>query len=177
MLEPSSDILPSMIEFVLLRLADDLGRPCNVLLLDNSLSLHVIALYLHLVLLRHRDHLQGLEVLRLPPLREGCATIAPPVHIPDLGAALVLVSCQLLVPGELSDVLEASLPDRFLNDSLDASSEMPLTFGVITPRPEDESQPALEVIILIELSHECHDFAALDDCLVEFGVCNLRLVH
>ena len=111
MLEPSCDILPRLIEFVLLRLAHDLGRPCNALLLDDSLGLHVIALHLHLVLLRHRDHLHGLEVLRLPPLREGCTTIPLPVHIPDLGAALVLVSRQLLVPGELSYVLEASLPN------------------------------------------------------------------
>ena len=71
----------------------------------------MLLLHLHRVFLGHRDHFETLLVLSLSPLGEGSTTVTPPEHLSHLGETLVLAPGQLLVSSELSDVLEALLPD------------------------------------------------------------------
>ena len=71
----------------------------------------MLLLELHRVFFRHGDHFETLLVLSLTPLGEGCTTVAPPEHPSHLIKAFVLASGQLFVTSELSDVLEALLPD------------------------------------------------------------------
>ena len=59
----------------------------------------------------------------------------------------------MLVPRELTDVLEATLPDGLFNDALDAPSEVHLALRVSAPGSKEVSEPALEVQILVILCH------------------------
>lgn len=56
-LEPTSNILPGIQEFLFLDLSDDLGRTRDVLLLNHFLALDVIRLQLLCRTLCHLDHL------------------------------------------------------------------------------------------------------------------------
>ena len=71
----------------------------------------MLLLKLHRILFCHGDHFETLLVLSLSPLREGSTTVTPPEHLSHLGETLVLAPGQLFVSSELSDVLEALLPD------------------------------------------------------------------
>ena len=110
MLHPPCDVLPGLVDFPFLAFGHDFGRPCDVLLLDDSLAHRVITLNLLRIITGHRDHFEGLLVLSLPPLVEGLCAISPPEHQSQLIATFVLATSQLLVTGELANVLEAALP-------------------------------------------------------------------
>ena len=110
MLHPSCDVLPSLVDFPFLAFGHDSGRPGDVLLLDDPLAHRVVTLKLLSVITSHGDHFKGLFVLSLPPLVEGLCAVAPPKHHSQLIATIVLATGQLLVTGELANVLEAALP-------------------------------------------------------------------
>ena len=111
MFEQAGHIFPGLVVLMLALLANHAFRARNILLLDHFLSRYMLLLELHRVFFRHGDHFETLLVLSLSPLGEGRTTVTPPEHLSDLGEALVLVPGQLLVTSELSDVLEALLPD------------------------------------------------------------------
>lgn len=120
MLKPPRDVLPGDEVLVLLLLGDNLGRTSNVLLLNHSLPLAVLLSHCLSLLLRHRDHLHGLLVLSLTPLAKGRPTIPLPVHSADKVELGVLRASEVLVTGELSNVLESALPERPRNDFCNA---------------------------------------------------------
>ena len=72
----------------------------------------------------HGDHLESLLILSLSPLAESLSTVAAPEHFTQIICSLVLISGELLVAGELANVLEASLPHRFRNRVRCALSEV-----------------------------------------------------
>ena len=113
MLHPAGYVFPRVVNLPLLAFRDDARRPRDILLLNHAFALHVLVLQLLSVFTRHRYHFQRLLVLSLPPLIESLSTVSSPEHKAKLVAALVLVSCQFLVPRKLTDVLEASLPHGF----------------------------------------------------------------
>ena len=173
MFKPASDILPSLIELVLLRLSNNFSWASNVLLLNYSLFLHMFPLYLHLILLSHRNHLKGLYILSLTPFRESSSAVPFPVHISQLCETWILWSSHLLVPRKLANILEATLPDWLTHDAWDAPSEVRLTPCVFTPRSEEISESTLEIHILVIFRHQRHHFAPLYYCLFKFCVCGL----
>ena len=98
-------------------------------------------------------------ILSLSPLREGCFTIPLPEKLLDRAQAFVLPPSQLFVTGELTDILKASLPDRLLDHSHNAISEVLTAFSMGCPRVKDMSQSALKVAVLIVVCHKGHQFA------------------
>lgn len=130
----------------------------------------MVPLTLHIGLLGHLNHLHGLFVLRLAPLRECSRAVHPPEHVSHLGQARILISGQLFIPRKLPDILEASLPERLEHDVFDAHCEVFLTACVLAPLTKQEAQPALEVVILVEIGHKGHYFAAFDNCFVDLGI-------
>ena len=177
MFEPSCDIFPSLVKFVLLRFPNYFWCSSDILLLYYSLLYYMISLTLNICLLCHLNHLHSLLVLRLAPLRERSATVQSPKHVSHLSKAWVLISCQLFVPRKLSNILKASLPEWLEHDIFNAHREMLLTARVLPPLPKEESKPALEVIILIELCHESHYFTSFHNSLINLGIRASSLFH
>ena len=107
----------------------------------------------------HLDVLKRHLILSLAPLREGCFTVPLPEELLDRAQAFVLLPSQLFITSELSDVLKASLPNRFLDHSYDAISQTLTAFSMGCPRVEDMSQSTLEVAVLVVVRHKGHQFA------------------
>ena len=110
MFEPSGHILPSLVDFPLLAFQANLFCACCVLPLNAAFALVMVTLHGRCVITSHSDHLKGLLILSLTPLTESFSAGASPEHSAQLITALVLISRELLVTRELSDILEAALP-------------------------------------------------------------------
>ena len=126
-------------------------------MLASHLALHLLSLH---------DHLASLLILSLAPLREGCTTVPLEEHPTDLINTSVLTTGPMLVSGVLADVLEATLPHRFLNDVLKDSVHVYHALGVRGPFKEDSSCTALEVHVLVIISHQGHHLASLSKSLI-----------
>lgn len=113
----------------------------------------MVDIRLPLALFRHRNHLHRLLVLSLTPLRHGCTTVPLPEHHSELFDGCILISREALIARELSNVLEASLPQSFLDHALDAVSKVELALRVCSPAKEEAPESALEVVVLVGLSH------------------------
>lgn len=170
MLEPASDVAPGVIVLVLLLFADDLGRAGDVVVPDLVLLLHAKDILLSALLLGHLDHLKGVFVLRLPPLAESRSAVASPEQAPDLLQLFVLVSSEVLITGELPDVLEASLVVVLCDHILDIIKELDCFASMSVPGHEDCSQAALEMARLVLLSHQGHHVDPLGQSLVLHSV-------
>lgn len=153
MLQPPRHVLPSLVNLPLLAFRDDSCRTCYVLLLDDSLALGMISLKLLIVLTCHCDHFESLLVLSLTPFVESLGIVTPEEHLTNLIAAFVLISGQLLIPGELANVLESTLPHRLGDCVRYALREVDHALSVLRPLQKDVPEFALVVCILRVISH------------------------
>ena len=170
MLEPAGHVLPSLVVLMLLLLVEDLAGANHILLLNDLLFLHVFSSHVALHLLCLHNHLARLLVLSLAPLGECSSTVSlPPSHTELVGSG-VLATGQVLVSGVLTDVLEASLPHRFLNDSLKGMVHVYHALSVSGPLEEHSSEFALEMHVFIIVCHERHHLASLGEGLVVLSV-------
>ena len=152
-LQPFSYPSPLIVTLELLVFAHDAFGARHVLLLNNSPLLHVFLLHFQDSIVGHLDVLKRQLILSLAPLREGCRTIPLPEQLLDRAQAFVLPPGQLLVTGELTDILEASLPDRLLDHTNDARREVLAALCMGRPRVEDMSKSALKVAVLVVFHH------------------------